>query len=134
MRQLSRCLLVVMVGVAVRTGNCCEKPASDDIRCYRPLLGNITGRVVDSHNGRPVVGAYVLIVGAKDAALTDDKGRFEFIDLPASPYIVKILRIGYHMREYRSVRVKPDKTTKLKVKLETDPAAFDSEEPRPPIR
>jgi hypothetical protein len=63
------------------------------------LTGRIVGHVLGADNGRPIRRARVAI-SAPDlpggrAALTDDSGAFDFIDLPPSRYTLTVSKTGY---------------------------------------
>ncbi|MDA8886515.1 SusC/RagA family TonB-linked outer membrane protein [Bacteroidia bacterium] len=55
---------------------------------------NITGSVIDSETSDPLVGAYVLPVGAKGGGVTDESGKFA-ITLPLGATAFKVNFIGY---------------------------------------
>jgi hypothetical protein len=65
--------------------------------------GAITGMVVDGSSGAAVAGAVVMLatdperpIEAQTRQLTDDKGRFAFLDLPPAPaYVISASKHGY---------------------------------------
>jgi iron complex outermembrane receptor protein len=61
---------------------------------FSQTLHTLTGRVTDENN-LPLPGANVYITPVKKGAVTDRKGNFEFLGLPAGKYIVEISFLGY---------------------------------------
>ena len=51
------------------------------------------GRVVD-HNGQPVAGATVTILGRTGEAVTDNDGRFEWKPDPPPPFEILVIDAG----------------------------------------
>jgi len=49
------------------------------------------GRVIDIRSGKPVVGADVTIVGARETSRTDADGRFTWPALPPPPFLVVVM-------------------------------------------
>lgn len=58
-------------------------------------VGGVTGRVVDSWDGRPVAGASVSLAGVPGSTHTDSDGRFHVPGVPAGRYEVTAERTGY---------------------------------------
>jgi hypothetical protein len=61
------------------------------------VTGLVMGTVVDARDQQPVDLALVTLGGpqGRKAVLTDAKGRFVFLDLPAGPYSIQAVRAGY---------------------------------------
>jgi TonB-linked SusC/RagA family outer membrane protein len=57
--------------------------------------GVITGSIVDQATQRPLDGAYVMVVGADRAGLSNRDGRFLIANVPAGSYDVRTSIIGY---------------------------------------
>jgi outer membrane receptor protein involved in Fe transport len=57
--------------------------------------GGITGKVVDSGTGEPLVGAEVYVRGTQLGSLTDLDGAFEIEGVPAGPQGLRVLYLGY---------------------------------------
>ena len=55
----------------------------------------ITGTVVDGGTQRPLGGAQVLIEGTELGSLTDNRGRFLFLNVPSANVTVRVVMIGY---------------------------------------
>lgn len=55
---------------------------------------HISGKVLDLQN-QPVTGATVQILNANRISIADENGSFQFNDLPAGKFILKISAIGY---------------------------------------
>ncbi|MFK7969831.1 MAG: TonB-dependent receptor [Bacteroidia bacterium] len=78
----------------------------------RPAIGMITGAVVDSLQGKPVVYASVALVLTQNdsivaGALTDEKGRFELTEVRPARYRLRIQSLGYANRFVEKVFINP---------------------------
>jgi hypothetical protein len=67
---------------------------------------SINGRIVDSLNNEPLIGANVALYNRNDTVpqfftSTDVDGIFEFNNLPTKPFRVRISYIGYKQKELR---------------------------------
>ncbi|MCY4399058.1 MAG: SusC/RagA family TonB-linked outer membrane protein [Gemmatimonadetes bacterium] len=64
---------------------------------FAPLSAQntITGTVVDGGTQRPLGGAQVLIEGTELGSLTDNRGRFLFLNAPSATVTVQVVMIGY---------------------------------------
>jgi hypothetical protein len=76
-----------------------DRPAQQGDRATPTPTGRIAGHVLGADNGRAIRRARVAI-SAPDlpegrAALTDDSGAFDFIELPPSRYTLTVSKTGY---------------------------------------
>ena len=66
-----------------------SQPATPQAQPAQPVLGNINGTVVDSHDN-PIVGAEITLTRGnpivKQQVLTGDNGQFAFANVPAGPF------------------------------------------------
>lgn len=67
--------------------------------------GRITGTVTDSISGRELSDVQVSIVGSRIGAVSDARGRFNLIGVPAGARVVEARRIGYQPAVVRGVTV-----------------------------
>lgn len=65
---------------------------------------NVTGKVIESDTGDPVVGAAVLVVGTQTGVQTDLNGNFSLKNVPSSAK----LRVSYLGLKETEVAVKPN--------------------------
>lgn len=77
-----------------------------------PAIGVITGTVVDSSTGEPIVYASVSLVRLRDQQLvtggiTDDKGIFHIKEIPLGMYAVHVEFIGYKKKIIPRVPLSP---------------------------
>src|SRR5690606_41188721 len=86
-----------------------------------PGHGMLVGNIRDRHSDAPVGWAQVLVEGANRSTMSDDAGRFEFRNLTAGAYTLKIFRIGYEPFEGR-VHVAAGDTVTSRVTLSHSPA------------
>jgi len=82
--------------------------------------GQIAGRVVTAGSGRPLPSATVGLVNSSKplGTTTDSDGRFVLDDLPADTVALQVRYVGY-VSQTRSVRVRPGRTTRITVELES---------------
>ncbi len=68
----------------------------------RPSMGivaiDITGRVLESERGEPLVGATVSVKGTDNVVMTDDRGRFTLKSVDDKD-IVEIRFVGFHVKQ-----------------------------------
>jgi iron complex outermembrane recepter protein len=82
----------------------------------------LTGRVIDAPSGDPLPGATVQIVETGQGSVTDGTGSFQFADLAAGAYTVRIRHVGYrpHEETIAMSRVEP-----LTIRLRPETALTD---------
>src|SRR6185312_13203962 len=85
-----RRVAIVALGIALGGGAplCAQAPAA------------IAGRVTDASTDSAVAGAFVLIDGTLDRAVTDANGRYMLRDVDPGRRLVRVLRIGYQIAEH----------------------------------
>lgn len=79
--------------------------------------GSIGGRVVDSKDKSPIIGATVKIEGSNAGAITDDNGEFVILNLEVKNYIIVVSYVGYKSEKKSNVGVSVDKRTKIDFEL-----------------
>ena len=57
--------------------------------------GSVSGRVTDSTNDSPLIGANVILEGTSLGAATDGEGRYEIKGLEPREYIITVSYIGF---------------------------------------
>ena len=57
--------------------------------------GTVSGKVTDSTNDSPLIGANVILEGTSLGAATDGEGRYEIIGLAAGEYVITVSYIGF---------------------------------------
>lgn len=75
--------------------------------------GKISGKVIDSKNSTPLIGAIIKIEGTNMGASSDDVGDYVILNVPVGLYSVKCTYVGYEPVLQTEVRVSADITTKL---------------------
>jgi outer membrane receptor protein involved in Fe transport len=87
---------------------------------FAGTTGKISGKIIDSSNGEPLIGANVIIMGTTLGAATDFDGNFFIINIPPGKYEVKASIIGYNAVLIQKVNVSVDQTTKLNFELQVE--------------
>jgi TonB-dependent starch-binding outer membrane protein SusC len=85
--------------------------------------GTITGQVV-TQTGQPLANAQVQIVGTNRGTLTDARGMFQLVGVPAGTHQVRVSSIG-HRAETRAVQLAAGGTERLEFQLAVGAVALD---------
>ncbi|HOD66163.1 MAG TPA: TonB-dependent receptor [candidate division Zixibacteria bacterium] len=81
------------------------------------VTGKVSGVVLDSATGEPIVGAIIRVVGTDMGALTDVDGEYFIINLPGGSHDVSVSYMGYEPVTKTGVRVLIDLTTPLDFRM-----------------
>jgi outer membrane receptor protein involved in Fe transport len=84
---------------------------------YSGTTGKLVGRVTDVDTGDPIIGANVIILDKQIGAVTDSKGHYMIINIPAGVYNIKASRMDYAFVTQEGVKINLDLTTTLNFKL-----------------
>ncbi len=93
--------------------------------------GRLNGRVVNLENDQPVAGARVFAVEDFDLqAATDEEGLFDFEEVPAFNYHIRVLAEDFLTADFENVQVDPNEETILNIELRyadflPDPQGFE---------
>ncbi|MCK5087775.1 MAG: TonB-dependent receptor [Melioribacteraceae bacterium] len=79
--------------------------------------GKISGVIIDSDTGAPLIGVNIIIEETMMGASTNVNGEFTILNVPPGIYTVKISMIGYADYRVQNVRVIIDRTTNLDAEL-----------------
>jgi hypothetical protein len=83
------------------------------------LANGLKGMVRDRDSGQPLIGADLALVGTDFSASADLKGRFDFPDVPAGDYEMRVTYLGYNTRFLTGIRVTASQPTEVLVDLES---------------
>lgn len=81
---------------------------------------SITGEVVEIATREPVVGATIQVVGTRQGAISDARGRFQIFNVPAGTYQVRISSVGYQPVVKTDIVVSNARPASLDVELEVE--------------
>jgi outer membrane receptor protein involved in Fe transport len=81
--------------------------------------GKLAGTVVNEKK-EPLAGVNVRLEGQRLGALTDEKGRYFIVGIPAGAYLLRANLIGYAAFAAENVEIAPDFTTELNIALRTE--------------
>jgi len=90
----------------------------------RQVVGTVTGRVTNAQNGNPVENAQVLISGLDRGTLTDNRGLYRLVGIPAGTYEIEAQSIGYRSAATTAV-VDADQVTQVDFQLLVSAVALD---------
>jgi len=88
--------------------------------------GKITGKIINSKNGEPLIGATVAIEKLNRALSSDLSGNYTFSGLPAGTYSVTVSFISYAKKSVDEIVVKPGEVVVINISM--DEAANKTEE------
>ena len=91
--------------------------ANSLLRSQTPLTQTVRGRVVDSDNNQPLMGASVQIVGTSSGTVTDSSGRFYFNGVAIGRYSIQVSSVGYQTFILPEVLVESGKEKVLTISL-----------------
>jgi len=74
------------------------------------MFGNISGLVLDADDNTPIVGASVTTSPPTNSLVTDDTGKFEYLDITVGNYTITVTKNDY-VKNAVSVQVKDGKIT-----------------------
>ncbi len=85
------------------------------------ISGKISGTVVDSNTGQPVIGATIRVLGTNLATKTDDDGEYFIINLPSGKWDISVTYVGFEPVIKKGVRVLMDLTTPVDFAIKQAP-------------
>lgn len=88
--------------------------------------GKITGKILDSETGEPLIGATVGIKGTTKGAVADIDGNYLMLNVEPGTYTLEARYIGYATLAVLEVIVRTDLTTEQDFKLDLE--SFEGEE------
>ena len=125
-------LFVLSVGLALAdTQDTVRVPKPDSIKAVRPDstatnakqsifqtgTGRLVGRVTDAKTGRGIAWGHVKILGSKLGCVADTNGTYEINRVPPGKYTVQAMMIGYSTGTRKNVKIHPDLTTVINIKI-----------------
>ena len=99
-------------------------PGSAEAQQERRPDGVITGRVIDSAEGRPLAGVELGLRDTSLRAITDDKGTFRLAGVPGGSHVLWASHLGYQERS-DSLRVPPRALVDVTMVLYTEAIEFE---------
>ena len=91
------------------------------------VSGKISGLVVDSQNGEPLIGATVRVEGSHLVTTTDEDGEYFIINVPVGKFDVSVTHVGFESILKKGVRVLLDLTTPVDFELDQMAIKLDEE-------
>ena len=83
----------------------------------RTGLGILSGRILDSSTGEPLIGANIVLKGTTLSATTDLNGEYKIMNAPEGSYDITIGYIGYQQQIAQNVFVHSDSLRQLDFRL-----------------
>ena len=60
-----------------------------------PVLGSLSGTIVDKSDGKPIPGASISILDLKIGTISDMNGKYSINNLPKGIFLIQIMYLGY---------------------------------------
>jgi len=80
--------------------------------------GIISGKLVDSETGQPLIGASIVIIGTKMGSATDLDGNFMIKRIPQGTYSLMVSSVGYTPKTIEQAIVTSDGNLELNIALD----------------
>lgn len=113
------CLRFVAVAIALALGTTALPATAQNAQ-----TGTIRGRVTAGTDLRPLAGAQVSVPGTGRGSLTNSRGEFLIVGVPAGPQTVRVQMIGYSTGE-KQATVAADQAVSLDFQMEQEALALD---------
>lgn len=84
---------------------------------FAGTTGKISGQVIDSETGLPLIGVNVVIEGTAMGAATDPDGYYAILNVSPGEYTLKASMIGYQLVVQTNVQVMVDLTTPINFEM-----------------
>jgi len=94
---------------------------------FAQQTGSITGTVTDADTKEPLPGVNVILRGTYHGAATDINGIFKITGINPGNYNIDISLIGYKTFQYTGIKIEPNKTRQLDVRLEETVLTLDQD-------
>lgn len=85
-----------------------------------PSTGRITGVLVDSQTGEPLIGANVYLDGTSIGAGTDLDGSYVILNVPEGTYTLVISMLSYAETRVTDLKVKANETTQINLSVKPE--------------
>lgn len=95
---------------------------------YAGTSGILEGSVKDLRTGEPIPGIVIELRALKRGAVSDVEGKFEFQNVPAGTYEVRLSHVGYRTLVVKGVVVNADLRTRVAKSLEPAEIPLDEVE------
>lgn len=92
---------------------------------YGQSTGIVSGKVVDSKTGDPMIGARVMVKGTKLGAVTKYDGSYRIQRVPVGEHTLVFTYIGYSKSEVTNVFIKPEQVKKIDITLQEQAITSD---------
>lgn len=83
-------------------------------------MGRISGTVVDSETGDPLIGATVVVVGLELGSMADLEGSYLIRNVPAGQHTVQVSMIGYAAMRVTEIQVEPGQVSRIDITVEQE--------------
>lgn len=88
--------------------------------------GQISGKVVDTQTGEPIIGANVAITGTTKGAATDLDGNYAIKAIEPGTYSITVSYVSYSKKTVTEVEISAEETTRLNISLQPETVGMDA--------
>lgn len=111
--RLFSSMLAVLFAAAVLLGTAAEAGAQQS-------TGRISGTVVDSETGDPLIGATVTVVGLQLGAMADLEGTFLIRNVPVGQHTVLVSMIGFAQKRVTEIQVDTGQVSRIDIAVDPE--------------
>ena len=106
-------ILAAVIATAVLLGTAAEAGAQES-------AGRISGTVVDSETGDPLIGATVRVVGLELGTMADLEGTFLIRNVPAGLHTVQVSMIGFAQKRVTEIQVDTGQVSRIDIAVDPE--------------
>lgn len=111
--RLFSSMIAVLFAAAVLLGTAAEAGAQQS-------TGRISGTVVDSETGDPLIGATVTVVGLQLGAMADLEGTFLIRNVPVGQHTVLVSMIGFAQKRVTEIQVDTGQVSRIDIAVDPE--------------
>ncbi len=111
--RLFSSMLAVLIAAAILLGTAAEAGAQQS-------TGRISGTVVDSETGDPLIGATVTVVGLQLGAMADLEGTFLIRNVPVGQHTVLVSMIGFAQKRVTEIQVDTGQVSRIDIAVDPE--------------
>ncbi len=119
--RLFNSMLAVLFAAAVLLGTAAEAGAQQS-------TGRISGTVVDSETGDPLIGATVRVVGLELGTMADLEGTFLIRNVPVGQHTVLVSMIGFAQKRVTEIQVDTGQVSRIDIAVDPELIMADAVE------
>ena len=94
-----------------------ETPPQEKTHAKHSGAGTLSGKILDSLTGEPLIGANIVLNGTSLGAATNIDGEYKIMNVPEGIYNIKVSYVGFKPQTMANIFVQPDSTRQLDFRI-----------------